>query len=158
MYKMLLHNNGSFSPTLFPIYQWIHDYIHSLCETYFLISLQWRNNECDGVRVKSQASRLFTQLFIQSRIKEKFKALRHWPLCGEFTGDRWIPVQMVSNAENVSMLAKLPLVLGHGSVITSPIHALIPMSVKLTPGCKNRSMVTVAGATVKRSHLCNNVT
>ena len=22
---------------------------------------------------------------------EKIKAPRHWPLCGEFTGDRWIP-------------------------------------------------------------------
>ena len=24
-------------------------------------------------------------------IKENFKAPRHWPLCGEFTGHRWIP-------------------------------------------------------------------
>ena len=24
-------------------------------------------------------------------MKENIKALRHWPLCGEFTGDRWIP-------------------------------------------------------------------
>ena len=23
--------------------------------------------------------------------KKRIKALRHWPLCGEFTGDRWIP-------------------------------------------------------------------
>ena len=23
--------------------------------------------------------------------KENIKAPRHWPLCGEFTGDRWIP-------------------------------------------------------------------
>ena len=22
--------------------------------------------------------------------KEKIKAPRHWPLCGEYTGDRWI--------------------------------------------------------------------
>ena len=29
--------------------------------------------------------------FIQTRIKENIKAPRHWPLCGEFTGDRWIP-------------------------------------------------------------------
>ena len=28
---------------------------------------------------------------VQSQIKENFKAPRHWPLCGEFTGDRWIP-------------------------------------------------------------------
>ena len=37
------------------------------------------------------APRLFTQPFIQTQIKENIKAPRHWPLCGEFTGDRWIP-------------------------------------------------------------------
>ena len=39
-------------------------------------------------RLKSPASRLFTQTFIQAQIKEN---TRHWPLCGAFTGDRWIP-------------------------------------------------------------------
>ena len=29
--------------------------------------------------------------FIQAQIKENIKAPRHWPLCGEFTGDSWIP-------------------------------------------------------------------
>ena len=48
-------------------------------------------------------SRLFTQPFIQTQIKENIKASRHWPLCGEFTGPRWIPAQMASNAENVSI-------------------------------------------------------
>ena len=28
---------------------------------------------------------------IQTQIKEDIKAPRHWPLWGEFTGDRWIP-------------------------------------------------------------------
>ena len=37
-------------------------------------------------RLKSPASRLFTQPFIQTQIKENIKAPRHWPLCGEFTG------------------------------------------------------------------------
>ena len=32
-----------------------------------------------------------TQSFIQTHIKENIKAPRHWPLCGEFTGDQWIP-------------------------------------------------------------------
>ena len=27
----------------------------------------------------------------QAQIKENIKAPRHWPLWGEFTGDRWIP-------------------------------------------------------------------
>ena len=47
---------------------------------------------------------IFTQPFIQAQIKENIKAPRHWPLCGEFTGDWWIPALMASNAENVSIL------------------------------------------------------
>ena len=42
-------------------------------------------------RLKSQALRLFTQPFIHAQIVDNIKAPRHWPLCGEFTGDRWIP-------------------------------------------------------------------
>ena len=33
----------------------------------------------------------FTQPIIQAQIKENIKAPCHWPLCREFTGDRWIP-------------------------------------------------------------------
>ena len=44
---------------------------------------------------------LFTQLFIQTQIKENIKATRHWPLCEEFTGE--FPAQMASDAENVSI-------------------------------------------------------
>ena len=42
---------------------------------------------------------MFTQPFIQTQIKENIKALCHWPLCGEFTGE--FPTQMASNVENV---------------------------------------------------------
>ena len=41
--------------------------------------------------LKSPVSRLFTQPFTRAHIKENIKAPGHWPLCGEFTGDRWIP-------------------------------------------------------------------
>ena len=41
-----------------------------------------------AMALKSPASRLFTQPFIQAQSKENTKALRHWPLRGEFTGDR----------------------------------------------------------------------
>ena len=34
---------------------------------------------------------LLTQPFIRVQIKENIKAPRQWPLCGEMTGDRWIP-------------------------------------------------------------------
>ena len=39
----------------------------------------------------SEISSLILQSSIQAQIKEHIKALRHWPLCGEFTGNRWIP-------------------------------------------------------------------
>ena len=51
-------------------------------------------------RLKSPASQSLTQWFVQAQIKENIKAPRHWPLCGEFTGDRWIPR---SDAENASI-------------------------------------------------------
>ena len=54
-------------------------------------------------RLKSPASRLFTQTFIQAQIKENIKAPRHWPLCGEFTGTGEFPAQRASNAENGSI-------------------------------------------------------
>ena len=38
-------------------------------------------------RLKPPASWLFAQLFDQVQIKENIKALRHWPLWGESTGD-----------------------------------------------------------------------
>ena len=41
--------------------------------------------------MKSPAYRSFTQTFIQAQIKENIKTARHWPLWGEFTGDRWLP-------------------------------------------------------------------
>ena len=40
-------------------------------------------------RLKSLVSRLFAQAFVQAHVKENAKAPRHWPLHGEFTGDRW---------------------------------------------------------------------
>ena len=44
-----------------------------------------------GASLKSQASPMFTQPFIQAQIKENIKGPRHWPLCAEFPGDRGIP-------------------------------------------------------------------
>ena len=46
---------------------------------------------------------MFTQPFIQTQIKEKIKAPRHWPLCGEFTGTGEFPAQRASYVENVSI-------------------------------------------------------
>ena len=43
-------------------------------------------------RLKLPASRLFAQPFVQAQIKENKKVPRHWPLWGESTCDRWIPL------------------------------------------------------------------
>ena len=52
-------------------------------------SLQWRHNERDGVSNHQPHDYLLNRSFKQ--IKENTKAPRHWPLCREITGDRWIP-------------------------------------------------------------------
>ena len=64
-------------------------------------------------RIKLPASRLFSQPFIQAQIKETSKlpitglCAGNSPVTGEFPqefpDDRWIPAQMASNAENVSI-------------------------------------------------------
>ena len=45
----------------------------------------------------------FIPPFIQAQVKENIKAPRHWPLCGKFACDRWIPRTKASNAENVTI-------------------------------------------------------
>ena len=73
-------------------------------------SFCWKNHHIDVImttlnndHLKSPASRLFTQTFIQTQIKENIKAPRHWPLCGEFTGTGEFPAQRASYAVNVSI-------------------------------------------------------
>ena len=53
-------------------------------------TLQWLHNERDGVGNHKPHDCLLSRLF-KVQIKESIKAPRHWPLQGEFTGDRWIP-------------------------------------------------------------------
>ena len=43
-------------------------------------------------RLKSQATRLFARPPVQAHIKENIKDPRHWPLWGESTGQRCIPL------------------------------------------------------------------
>ena len=59
-------------------------------------------------RLNSPALWLLIQtLFFKAQIKENIKGPRHWPLCAESTGDRWIPAQRGSKAENVSIWWRL---------------------------------------------------
>ena len=65
------------------------DMCNIVCDVMHYTS-QWRHYARDGVS-NHQPHDLFTQPFIQAQIKENIKAPRHWPLCGQFTDDRWIP-------------------------------------------------------------------
>ena len=64
-----------------------------MCHYSDVIMLRWR--------LKSPASPLFSQPFIQAQLKEYIKAPRHWPLWREFTGE--FPAKRASNADNVSI-------------------------------------------------------
>ena len=52
--------------------------------------LQWSHNERDGVSNHEPHDSLLNRL-IKAQIRENIKALRHWSLWEEFTGNRWIP-------------------------------------------------------------------
>ena len=91
------------------------------------------------MRLKSPASRLFTQSFIQMQLKENIKAPRHWPLCGEFIGK--FPAQKASHAEDVSIWWR------------HHVFSVIPLALwkshieEIVYGCPNAGEVTKVGIT-----------
>ena len=87
--------------TTSPRGKWVeirHSYSTSVITWNITLTSKWPR-----WHLKSPASRLFTQSFIQTQITENIKVLRHWPLCGEFTVTGEFPAQRASNAENVSI-------------------------------------------------------
>ena len=60
------------------------------CQILKQLSLQWCHNGRNSVSNHQLHGCLTNRLF-RRRSKKSSKAPRHWPLCGEFTGDRWIP-------------------------------------------------------------------
>ena len=63
-----------------------------------LRTLQWRNNEHDGVSNHRHHNCSLKHLSRQGQ-RKNIKVPRHWSLWGDFTGDRWIPRTKASNAE-----------------------------------------------------------
>ena len=57
--------------------------------------LQWyivfHYNDVTMSAMVSQITSITIVYSFEAQIKENTKAPRHWSLCGEFTGDRWIP-------------------------------------------------------------------
>ena len=60
------------------------------CRWLQLVTSQWRHNERVGVS-NHQPHHCLLNRFIKAQIKENINSPRHWPLCGEFTSNRWIP-------------------------------------------------------------------
>ena len=71
---------------------------NQICRIWHILSMRF-NRQCILIliiimtsllarwRLKSPASPLFAQLLVQAQITENTKAPRHWPLCGEVTGN-----------------------------------------------------------------------
>ena len=96
--EYLLSFKGLFT-CFFLILQWFGKAIFH--QDVIRLPLHWHHNE--HWRLKSPASQLLTQSFIQTQIIENIKVPRHWPLCGEFTGTGEFPAQRASYAENISI-------------------------------------------------------
>ena len=74
----------------FVLGQWIQWRPGSGPDIYGTDPLQRCHNECDGFSNHQPHYCLLNRL-CKAQIKENIKAPRHWPWCGEFTGNRWIP-------------------------------------------------------------------
>ena len=77
-----LHSNRSIFSHTAIFYQLIVNYFIDVTYCSITVTSWWAR-----WRLKSPASRLFTQQFIQAQIKENIKSPRHWPLCGELIGE-----------------------------------------------------------------------
>ena len=102
-------------------------------------------------RLKSPATPLHAQRSVQMYLKNT-RYLLHWPLCGESTGDRWIPLtQRASDADDVSIsghhyewcLPAAPMYL-ICSIRLNILHKLRAMELSLLRNCMiNRSFVAI---------------
>ena len=75
-----------------------------MCANYYQQTLKlWRTHEeyvaktmaaddYSDVITSMTAFRLFSEMFVQTRVKGKIKAPRHLLLSGEANGERWIPL------------------------------------------------------------------
>ena len=92
---ILCLKSGADPPLWFPRIAWLEGIVTSGRQqrnaTKLSAPLQWCHNEHDGISNHQPHNCLLNRLF-KAQIKENIKALCHWPLWGEFTSDRWIPL------------------------------------------------------------------
>ena len=67
---------------------------------YHIQNFQVHNTHYNDVIMTTMASQITSLKMVYSTV---CSVADHWPLWGEFTGDRWIPRTKASSAENVSI-------------------------------------------------------
>ena len=92
--------------------------LYKLFANDILWTLQWRHNERDSVSNHQPHDRLLNRL-IRRRSKKMLKLCCHWPLCGEFTGDRWIP------RTNSQQRGKFSISWRHHGIVTRGAYLII---------------------------------
>ena len=85
-------------PTMARYQSWLYQFDGCWCRgklahlAFIGINVGCHNGDVIMGAMASQITNLtIVYPFIQAQIRENTKAPRHWPLWGEFTGDRWIP-------------------------------------------------------------------
>ena len=78
-----------------PIWFWKSTKISQLVVFYHQMQ-QYKNQHNSGIKMSMMGSQITSisivcQPFVRVHIKENIKALRHWLLWGNSTGDQWIP-------------------------------------------------------------------
>ena len=98
-------------------------FVSALCVNGDGISYHYSDVIMGAIASQISSLKLFTQPFIQTQIKENIKAPRHWPLCGEFTGDwfdltkdtpalsLWASLEMMGVLSSVVFWRKLTMVI-----------------------------------------------
>ena len=110
-----------------------------------------KTSEWARSRLKSPASLLFTQPFIQAQIKENFKAPRHWPLCGNSPETGEFPAQMASSAkkfplDDVIMFAYINAHIWHNELM----HNIILLCDQLPQICSCWPMLFLAHSIISQ--------
>ena len=103
--KMILTHPLLNSLTLF-IFCWWHNnrlLMTSCVQSRMLLMMNY--NDIMGVMASQITSlRIVCSTFIQAQITENIKVLCHWPLCGKFTGDWWIPLTNGHHGESSTLI------------------------------------------------------
>ena len=128
-----------FSGYLFPTTVWLEGnpvlfiYIYGLQDIFPIVWLHFSAITWASWRLKSPASQLFVQRFVQANIKSNIKAPHHWPFA---KGIHQLPVDSLPKGpimrkaflfDDVTMCIGIQYVPSHGFVMLSVAVILLPV-------------------------------